>query len=259
MPLSPTATQGEAMRPAPVITINAEGRSPFVLVCDHASNRIPAQFGDLGLGAIERLMHIAWDPGALSVARRLGDMLDAPLVQSTVCRLVVDCNRAPDAPDLMPERSEAILIPGNAGLSEADRKQRVAAYHAPFHAAIEGLLDAREASGRETILVTLHTFTPVFHGQPRPWQIGLIHGRETGFTARLRDALAEDAPNLMIGWNEPYAGLRGVTYTLETHGDGRGLASTMIELRHDEVLDRTGVAAWAGRLARCLEAARLAG
>src|SRR5436305_11817834 len=90
----------------PAITINAEGRSPFVLECDHASNRIPEPYNDLGLSAIERLRHIAWDPGALSVSRNLVELLDAPLVHSTVSRLVIDCNRTHDAPDLIPTLSE---------------------------------------------------------------------------------------------------------------------------------------------------------
>lgn len=240
----------------PVLTVNAGGRSGFVLVCDHASNRIPEPYGDLGLSRLQRLMHIAWDPGALAVALQLSELLDAPLVHSTVSRLVIDCNRAADAIDLCPTVSERTTVPGNAAISAEDRARRIADFHAPFHGAINTLLSARAVAGIETILVTVHSFTPVYKDVPRPWPIGLIHGVDPGFTAALRDALAARDAALNIGWNEPYSALNGVTYTLEHHGDGRGLPATMIEIRHDEILAPAGVALWAARLANCLEDAR---
>jgi len=238
------------------MTINAQGRSPFVLVCDHASNRIPDAYGDLGLTLTQRLMHIAWDPGALAVARQLVDLLDAPLVQSTVSRLVIDPNRDHDAPDLIPTISETTRIPANDDMDPLERAHRIVAYHSPFHDAIEALLDRRRNEGRETILVTVHSFTPVYRGVSRPWPIGLIHGKDTGFTRAFGDALLADMPGLDLGWNQPYAALNGVTYTLEHHGDERGLASTMIEIRNNEILEPSGVDLWAHRVARCLEVAR---
>jgi predicted N-formylglutamate amidohydrolase len=241
---------------APVRTVNANGRGPFAIVVDHASNRIPPRWGDLGLSPSDRVRHIAWDPGALAVSLRLSELLDAPVVHSTVSRLVIDCNRDLDAPDLVPTISETTEIPGNAGLAADDRTWRIAAAHAPFHGAIDRLLDAREAAGLPTVLVCMHSFTPTYRGKARPWPIGLIHARDTRYTSALRDALALDEPNMNIGWNEPYSALNGVTYTLEHHGDGRGLDCTMIEVRHDEILEPNGVALWAARLARCLEAAR---
>jgi predicted N-formylglutamate amidohydrolase len=240
----------------PVVVINAEGRSPFVLACDHASNRIPAEFGDLGLTAPQRFMHIAWDPGAFAIAVRLADALDAPLVASTVSRLVVDCNRSHDAPDLMPTISERTEVPGNQGVGDNERAERVARYHAPFHSALTELLDRRRARQHATVLVTVHSFTPVYKDVPRPWPIGLIHARDERFTALLRDALLADDATLNVGWNQPYSALNGVTYTLEHHGDERGLEATMIEIRHDEILEPDGIALWADRLARCLVAAQ---
>ncbi|RYE09689.1 MAG: N-formylglutamate amidohydrolase [Hyphomicrobiales bacterium] len=243
---------------APVRIVNAEGRGPFVIVVDHASNRIPPRWGDLGLTAAERVRHIAWDPGALAVSLRLSELLDAPVVQSTVSRLVIDCNRDTDAPDLVPLVSELTEIPGNAALTADDRNWRIATAHAPFHAAIERVLSARDAAGQPSILVCMHSFTPVYKGVQRPWPIGLIHARDQRYTAALRDALAADAADLNVGWNEPYSALNGVTYTLEHHGDGNGLDATMIEIRHDEILEPNGVARWADRLARCLTEARVA-
>jgi predicted N-formylglutamate amidohydrolase len=239
----------------PVLTLNTGGQSPFVLVCDHASNRIPQDYGDLGLSAVERTMHIAWDPGALAVARRLAELLDAPLIQSTVSRLVVDCNRGAEAQDLMPVLSERTEISGNREVGDAERGRRIADFHTPFHATIDALLELRAAIGMETVLVTIHSFTPTYKDVWRRWPVGLIHGTDPAFTTALQAALLADEPGLNVGWNEPYSAMTGVTYTLEHHGDGRGLNATMIEIRHDEILEPSGVAMWAGRLARCLEAA----
>ena len=243
---------------APVRTVNAEGRGPFAIVVDHASNRIPSRFDDLGLPASERVRHIAWDPGALPVSLRLSDLLDAPVVHSTVSRLVIDCNRELHAADLIPESSEYTVIPGNAAVTAEDRAWRIAAAYEPFHAAIDQLLEARQSAGLETVLVCMHSFTPTYKGTARPWPIGLIPPYREDYTRALREALAADAPDLNIGWNEPYSALKGVTQTLERHGDGRSLDATMIEIRHDEILEPNGVALWADRLARCLEAARVA-
>jgi predicted N-formylglutamate amidohydrolase len=239
-----------------VAVINATGTSPFVLVCDHAANRIPAEYGNLGLTSRQRLMHIAWDPGALGVAHELSALLDAPLIHSTVCRLVIDCNRDEKAVDLIPVVSERTEISANAGISESERRKRITAYHAPFHGSIEAMLDKRKAAVAETILVTVHSFTPTYKDVWRPWEIGLIHGSDPSFTEALHDALIEDDATLNVGWNQPYSARNGVTYTLETHGDGRGLDASMIEIRHDEILEPEGVGLWATRLARCLERAR---
>jgi len=239
-----------------VQVINASGSSPFVLICDHASNRFPERYGDHGLTPHQRLMHVAWDPGALAVALSLVDRLDAPLVHSNVSRLIIDCNRDIDAVDLIPVVSERTDIQANAGISQSERDYRMENFHAPFHAAIDALLDTRLAENRETIVVTVHSFTPTYKDVVRPWPIGLIHGTDETFTRALREALEEDDPTLNVGWNEPYSARNGVTYTLEHHGDGRRLPATMIEIRHDTILEPPGVASWASRLARCLQSAR---
>lgn len=243
---------------APVRTVNAQGKGPFAIVVDHASNRIPHRFGDLGLSPSERIRHIAWDPGALAVSMRLSELLDAPVVHSTVSRLVIDCNRDVNAHDLIPTVSEHTEIPGNAAVTGDDRAGRIALAHVPFHSAIDALLDARIAAGLETVLVCMHSFTPSYKNIARPWPIGLIHARDEAYTRALAAVLKAEAPDLNVGWNEPYSALNGVTYTLEHHGDGRGLDATMIEVRHDEILEPNGVALWADRLARCLETARVA-
>jgi predicted N-formylglutamate amidohydrolase len=240
------------------MVFNAQGQGPYVLACDHASNRIPAEYNALGLSPSEQLMHIAWDPGAFEVALKLSAALDAPLVASTVSRLVIDCNRYHSAPDLIPKLSELTQVPGNRDLTEDERRRRIERYHAPFHAALEGVLEARKSAGQRSVLATVHSFTPVYKGVARPWPIGLIHGAEIGVTEGLRDALLADAPSLNVGWNEPYAAQSGVTYTLEHHGDERGLDCTMIEIRNDEILTPEGITLWSDRLARSLAAAEKA-
>jgi len=239
---------------APVRTVNAAGAGHFVIVCDHASNRIPSAFGDLGLPPSERVRHIAWDPGALAVSLRLAGLLDAPVISATISRLVVDCNRFTDAPDLIPAISETTEIPGNRHITDAERKERVARYHTPYHTELTRLFEARRSAGRETILVCMHSFTPTFKGVARPWPIGLLPAPDETFTRALFAALQREDATLDIGWNEPYAAAIGVSYTVDHHG--RGLDATMIEIRHDEILHPNGVALWADRLARCLVAAR---
>lgn len=238
-----------------VIVTNARGASPFVITCDHASNRLPPRFGTLGLSLRERVSHIAWDPGALAVSRVLSETLDAPLVESTFSRLVIDPNRSLEAPELIWTLSEATEIPGNRDLSEKERQFRIDHYHRPYHAAIETLLEARRHAGQDSILVCIHSFTPVYLGVSRPWPIGILHGADTSFTEALRDALMDEEPKLNLGWNLPYAAEAGVTLTLERHGDGRGLDATMVELRNNEIITPSGVARWAGLLARGLAGA----
>lgn len=239
----------------PVLTLNRTGSSPFVILCDHASNRIPTRFGTLGLDLHERLMHIAWDPGALGVSKQLSRDLDAPLVHATTSRLVIDPNRAPDAPDLIPEISEVTRIPGNENLKATERSHRIAEYHAPFHAGIRRLLDEREARGLTTVIVCMHSFTPVYRGVRRPWPVGVIPGATATFSEAVFEALGAEDEDIRVGWNEPYSANTNVTYTLDTHCNDRGLTGVMIEIRNDEILEPPGVALWAGRMARCLEVA----
>lgn len=238
----------------PAMTINADGSSPFVLVCDHASNRIPEDYGDLGLSLVDRLRHIAWDPGALAVSLALTELLDAPLVHSTVSRLVIDCNRFTDSDSLMPSLSEYTEIPGNKVISTADKGNRLAQYWVPFHEAIDDLLARRRDNGLPTILVCVHSFTPIFKEFARPWPIGILPALEPTYSRAVFDALQAADPEMNVGWNEPYAGAAGYSYTVEHHG--QGLDAVMIEIRHDEILEPKGVARWASLLARCLESAR---
>lgn len=248
---------GEERHDAVRVT-NPGGKSPFVIVCEHASNFIPASFGTLGLDPAELSRHIAWDPGALPVAATLAETLDAALVESCVSRLVIDCNRPLDAPDLVPERSESTDVPGNRGLDAAARAARVAASHAPFHAALGDLVAARLLAGVPTWLVTIHTFTPVYHGVPRPWHVGILHDDDARLAMPIIAALRAEQ-GLVVGVNQPYAPRDRVYYTLERHARAHGLACAMVEIRNDVVRDAAGQRQWADRFAAILGAIRMAG
>ncbi|GGF03605.1 N-formylglutamate amidohydrolase [Stappia taiwanensis] len=237
--------------PSVVVTENAEGLGPFVFLCDHASNVLPAEFGGLGLDEAARRAHIAWDPGALGVSRHLSALFDAPLVYPDLSRLVLDCNRDPAAADLIPEVSETTEVPGNRGLSPADRQARIDLVHTPFHRTITELLDARAEAGLPTAVVSIHSFTPIYKGVSRPWPIGILSDTDRRLAEPILTALAAD-PATMPGDNVPYSPADGVYYTVGRHGEGRGLPCVMIEIRNDEVASPEAEALWAERLGDAL-------
>jgi len=208
---------------------NADGKGQVLLVCEHASNRIPAALDNLGLDEAARLSHVAWDPGALAVAQEISQILDARLVASTVSRLVYDCNRPPEAPGAMPERSEVFDIPGNQNLTEAEKAARVATVYEPFRTL---LAETIATSPTPPVLVTIHSFTPVYLGKQRDVEIGILHDSDT----RLADAMLDLAPKhteLNARRNDPYGPEDGVTHTLKLHALPNGLMNVMIEVRND--------------------------
>jgi predicted N-formylglutamate amidohydrolase len=230
-----------------------EGRGPFVIVCEHASNRLPRSLGTLGLPAAELDRHIAWDPGGLAVADELARLLDADLVIQNYSRLAIDCNREPAVADAVAERSEDTAIPHNVGLDTAGKSRRVETFWRPFHDTLERILQRRMGAGRPTILITVHTFTPVYRGVARPWHVGVISTGDRSLADPLLAALRRD-PGLVVGDNEPYSPKDNVDYTIRRHGFDRKIPHVMIEIRNDQVADGAGQRAWAGRLARDLQA-----
>ncbi|KMW60370.1 Riorf59 protein [Candidatus Rhodobacter oscarellae] len=229
--------------------VNPGGRSCVCLVCEHASAMIPASLGALGLRAADRSSHAVWDPGAADLARALSDMLDAPLVLSRVSRLVHDCNRPPERPDAMPDRTEEVEIPGNRALSPQHRAARVSEIYEPFHRAVTDTLDGMGAS---PVLVTIHSFTPFWHGKPRATEIGLLHDAEPRLA---RAMLAAAPPGPRIELNQPYSAADGVTHMLARHGTARGRDNVMIEVRNDLLADEMDVRKIADLLCPMLEAA----
>jgi len=238
-----------ADEPPPVRRLRPDGGSDFVLTADHAGRLIPRALGTLGLDEAERGRHIAWDIGIAAVTEALSAMLDATAVLQAYSRLVIDCNRASGHPTSIPAVSEATAIPGNEGLSAAERKARRQAIFDPYHAAIAGLLGARAAGGRRTVLVAMHSFTPVFKGVARRVEVGVLYHHETPLSRIMLDLLRGEG-DLAVGANEPYAITDDSDYTIPVHGEGRGLDHAEIEIRQDLIADPSGQAAWAQRMAR---------
>ena len=231
----------------PVALENVAARGRVILVCEHASRLLPKSLGTLGLSNEALASHIAWDPGALAVSRMMARSLDATLVFQRFSRLVYDCNRPPESPAAMPEKSEIFDVPGNAGLDQAARDARTEALYLPFREKLSRLVKERVAEGRAPIIVTMHSFTPVYFGKPRAVEIGILHDADT----RLADAMLAEAGTgglYDIRRNEPYGPEDGVTHTLKEHDLSNGLANVMIEVRNDLIRDEAGQRVVAGYL-----------
>ncbi len=216
-----------------------DGSSPVVVICEHASSRLPERFGDLGLSEDARNSHIAWDPGALAVARGLSRNLDAPLIYQRFSRLIYDCNRPPGSPAAMPEVSEIYDIPGNRQLDSEERRARTDALYLPFHQRIRDLLSRRTALGMASVIVTIHSFTPIYNGQYREVELGILHDTDDRLANRML-ALAGDASLYRTERNQPYGPQHGVTHTLQLHGVSNQLKNVMIEVRNDLIVDDVG-------------------
>jgi predicted N-formylglutamate amidohydrolase len=241
-----------ADEPPPFLEAGERGRSNFVIVVDHAGRRIPRRLESLGLAASELQRHIAWDIGALGVARQVAAALGAPLVAQNYSRLVIDCNRDPKVATSIPRSSESVAIPGNIGLSDDERAARRAEIFAPYHDRVSALLDERMAANRTTILLAQHTMTDIYHGVRRDMHAAVLYNRDRRFAGLVLDALLREA-SLLIGDNEPYFVSDETDYTIPRHGEARGLPHVEIEIRQDLVSDDAGQAEWAQRITRALK------
>ncbi|HTN95892.1 MAG TPA: N-formylglutamate amidohydrolase [Nordella sp.] len=244
--------QREKSEPPAAETVNADGKSPYVLLCEHASNYIPARYEGLGLDAAELERHIAWDIGVAPIARALSKALDAPLVLSGYSRLLIDCNRPVGVATSIPEISEATRIPGNIGLSAAERQLRADEFYWPFQQAVARILDRRQAAKIPSIVFGVHSFTPVFKGFQRPWHAGILFRKSKAYGEALVAALQE--PGLTVVANEPYRIDDESDQTVPVHGEARGLDAVLIEIRQDLIGHQDGQVAWAKRLAPALQA-----
>ncbi|MEJ0020265.1 MAG: N-formylglutamate amidohydrolase [Acetobacteraceae bacterium] len=237
--------------PSPVRVLREQGRSALFLTADHAGRAIPRSLGRLGLPDREMERHIAWDIGIAGVTELMSAALDATAVLQTYSRLVIDCNRDPAVPSSIPEVSELTAVPGNLGLSAEQRDARRDAVFAPYHARIVSLLDARQAAGRHTVYVAMHSFTPVFKGESRAMQVGVLYNRDARLANLLLDLLRAEG-DLEVGDNAPYAVSDVTDYGVPVHAERRGLAHVEIEIRQDLIADEAGQAAWASRFERLL-------
>jgi predicted N-formylglutamate amidohydrolase len=240
--------------PAAFTIERPQGRSEFLLVCDHASRLVPQSLGSLGLDDAQLASHIAWDIGAAAVAKRLSAALDATLLLQSYSRLVIDCNRPPGCASSIPTQSEYVRIAANEALTTAAQAARVAEIFTPYHAAISTVLDQRRAAGIRTLLVSMHSFTPTYLGQTRPWKIGLMYRDDRRLGRPLLEQLREDA-SLHAGENQPYAISNATDYTIPVHAEARQIPHVGIEIRQDLIADTHGQQEWATRLAQLLPSA----
>ncbi|HEX2148431.1 MAG TPA: N-formylglutamate amidohydrolase [Pseudorhizobium sp.] len=225
----------------PVAVGNAEGNGDVLLVCEHASLRLPERYGDLGLSEDALSSHIAWDPGALAVAQLMSRQLDATLIYQRFSRLIYDCNRPPESPAAIREVSEIFRIPGNENLCDAERSLRATSLYHPFQGRIREEIARRREAELRTVLVTIHSFTPIYFGKERAVEIGILHDTDS----RLADAMlkaAAESSIYRVERNQPYGPADGVTHTLELHALPAGLLNVMIEIRNDLIADEAGQA-----------------
>lgn len=231
----------------PFELVNPAGRGHVILLCDHASNAIPEAYGTLGLLRAELDRHIGWDIGAGEVTRRLAEALDCPAVLSGFSRLLIDPNRGADDPTLVMKLSDGAVIPGNRDVDAEEVAARRAAFWQPYQDAIAGVIDAATASGEVPLIISIHSFTPVWRGRPRPWHAGILWDKDPRLAHALIGALRQEH-GLVIGDNEPYVGrLKGDT--MYRNGTQRGLPHALVEIRQDLIDTHHGAAEWAGRLA----------
>ena len=233
---------------------NRDGAGSYILVCDHASNSMPREFGGLGLEAADLGRHIAFDPGALGVAQSMAANLDAPLVRSNASRLLIDCNRPLDAPDLIAEVSEIYDIPGNKGLTIAQKAERIERFYHPFHSAVEAVVLPRLKAGKHPGFIAVHSFNPIYRGVQRPWEIGIIHDEDSAWALAMVDLIRAET-GFTVGVNQPYSPKDRVYFTLERHARSRGLPAVMIEVRNDEIATDKQQAVWGDLLSRAAKTA----
>jgi predicted N-formylglutamate amidohydrolase len=245
--------QTEKDWPDAVEVLNEHGHSDIVLLCEHASNHMPAEYRQLGLDATHLQRHIAWDIGAAEVTRLLSARLDAPAFLSGYSRLLIDLNRPLGTPGSIPVLSEDTGIPGNVGIDAAERDRRAKIMFSPFHDRVTAHLDRRAAEGRATRIVTIHSFTPVFLGVARPWHAGVLHEHAAGLAEAILSGLRADTA-LNVAANVPYVISRDADYAVPVHGDDRGIPAVLIEIRQDLLANRAGIEEWADRLAAALPA-----
>jgi predicted N-formylglutamate amidohydrolase len=233
----------------------AAGRSEFLIVVDHAGARIPRMLGSLGLANSELERHIAWDIGALGVARGVARILDAHTVSQTYSRLVIDCNRDPKVPSSIPRISELHEIPGNIDLSAEEIAARRREIFDPYHGRIRELIDLRLEAGLPVYLVAQHTMTDVYKGVRRNMHAAVLYNRDPRFAGLVLQRLRTD-PDLLVADNEPYFVSDETDYTIPHHGEARSLPHVEIEIRQDLVSDEKGQSEWAERIAAALKDAK---
>ncbi|MCB1394596.1 MAG: N-formylglutamate amidohydrolase, partial [Rhodobacteraceae bacterium] len=187
---------------------------------------------------------------APALARTCGG---AVLVHAPLSRLVYDLNRAPDHPGAMPATSEIHAVPGNVDLSPARRLARIDSIRQPFHATLSDVVMRIVALGRRPVLMAIHSFTPVFHGQPRAVEFGILFDDDEALARAILDAA--QGCGLVTRLNEPYSAQGDVAHTTRMHAGPLRLRNAMLEIRNDLIADPAAQTAMAARLAPVLSEA----
>lgn len=235
----------------PAYTLSREASEhPLILVCEHASRFIPDGLNDLGLSDEAAREHIAWDIGALALAEGLAEALGATLLAANYSRLLIDLNRPRHAPDSIALQSEIYQVPGNRDLDEATREYRRHCLFKPFHARLQTLIDARVEQNKPVRVVGIHSFTPIYYGQPRSLEVGVLYGQAREYAQQVIDGLSRHP--LKVAGNQPYKVDPLVDMTVPVHGDARGLDSVLIEVRNDLLRTPEDVSRWTDYLAPLL-------
>jgi predicted N-formylglutamate amidohydrolase len=255
-----TRLRQEQREASPFRRVEGDWKSGVLILCDHAANLIPSDYGTLGLTPEDLARHIAYDIGAAPVAEHLARALRAPALLTRYSRLLIDPNRGRDDPTLVMQISDGRIVPGNAALDEAEIEARIARFYAPYHLAIEAAVDASVAAGVPPVLLAVHSFTQAWKSVPRPWHVAVLWDKDPRLASALLREL-EAIPGIVVGDNVPYSGqLKGDT--LYQHGTLRGLAHALIEVRQDLILSPEGQAEWgellAGVVRKVLASAELA-
>ena len=226
--------------PGPFQVLNPLAKAPILLVCDHASCRIPGSLGDMGLDPFARRCHLAIDIGAGSLTEQLAASLGVTAVVARYSRLVVDLNRQLMDASAFLEYGDGIVVPGNRNLRQADKDSRADALYWPYHKAVDEQVQRLRNAGPPPAFISVHSFTPVLNGHSRPWQMGILWDKDT----RLRDIFMDDfgAAGYVVGDNEPYSGKAPHDFTIDHHAEEIGLPHIGIEIRQDLVADDAGVA-----------------
>src|SRR5580693_6990572 len=241
--------------PDPVGVRNGAARSPFLLICDHAGDAVPASLDRIGLARADLERHIGIDIGILPVSERISDLIGAPLVYQRYSRLVVDCNRKRTAPDLTAPISDGTAVPGNIGVGEAERDRRIREIAEPYHRGVSARI-AGSGSDGFGVFISMHSFTPSLRSKPfaRPWHVGLCYGRNDAFS-RCVLAVLDGELNLVVGCNQPYGVDVETDYSVPIYGEERGHPYVEFEIRQDLIAEAAGQQQWARRIVEVLRKA----
>ena len=246
-----SGTEAGGIAHIPFTVVNDNGGAPALIICDHASRHIPAEYGDLGLSEAQLSRHIAWDIGAAEVAGRLAALLDAPAVLCGTSRLVVDCNRPFGEASSIPESSDGVVVPGNANLDLAERQRRIERYFHPYHDEIDRRIRNHNQANQAPALISVHSFTPEMDGFQRPWHVGVLWDQDQRLAAPVVRELRRDQ-DLLVGENEPYNGTNPPGYALHIHAAENSLPIAVFEIRQDLIDTEKGTERWAHILCRAL-------